>query len=278
MKVYEIINQQILDKLEAGVVPWNKPWTGGSRPMNIISKKAYNGINVWVLSFSEFSSPYWGTYQQWKGLGGCVAKGSKGTPVMFYKFLNSDDGDGVTRSIPLMRYYTVFNLEQVEGLPEDKIPGANVKPTEFEAIDACESVVASMPLRPEIKHLEQRAFYSPRLDYINMPKKETFKSSEGYYATLMHELAHSTGHSSRLARRDFESGGFGSEKYSKEELVAELASAYVCNHVGIDNMTIDNSASYIQSWLKALKNDKLMMIQASSAAQKAANWILNVKE
>lgn len=279
MKVYEIINKQILDKLEAGVVPWQKPWSGGGRPMNVISKKAYKGVNVWVLSYSEYSSPYWGTYQQWKSLGGCVAKGSKGLPVMFYKFLDSKDSEGNERSIPMMRYYTVFNLEQVENLPVEKIPGAMVKPTEFEAIEACEAVIENMPNRPEITFNGQRACYSPSLDTVNMPKKETFKDSESYYSTFFHELSHSTLHEKRLNRKGTMSlGAFGSEAYSMEELIAEMSSCYISNHCGITNKVIDNSASYIANWLKVLKNDKLMVIKASSNAQKVFDYIVGVKE
>lgn len=282
MKVYEIINKQILDKLEEGTVPWHKPWSGGSLPTNIISKKPYRGINVWVLSFTEFSSPYWGTFQQIKSLGGTVIKGSKGMPVMFYKFLQDtrvdDDGDVFTRQVPLMRYFTVFNIEQCEGIDPEKIPGATFKPGVFEVNDICESVVSSMPLCPEIKFKEQWAYYSPKLDYVNMPKKETFDNPGAYYSVLFHELGHSTGHKSRLARKDFDGNGFGTDKYSKEELVAEMTAAYLCNHCTIDNTTIDRSAAYISHWLEVLKNDKMMLIQAASAAQKAAEYILNKKE
>lgn len=275
IKVYEIITNKILEKLEKGTVPWHKPWVGGDRPMNLITKKPYRGINTFMLSMSDYKSPYWATYKQIVQLGGQVNKGEKGTPVIFWKFMDKeieeDDGSISMAHFPLMRYYTVFNLDQTTGLeshiPETKKLGKN------DAIKACENVVNHMPKRPEIVFDKQRACYHPKEDYVNMPKMETFDNSEAYYSTLFHELTHSTGHEKRLKRNL--NNFHGDELYSKEELIAEMGAAFLCGHCQIENKLIDNSASYIQSWLEALKNDKQMVIQAGGQAQKAADFILN---
>lgn len=275
MKVYEIITNRILEKLESGVIPWHKPWAGGESPKNLITKKEYRGINTFMLSCSGFSSPFWATYKQIVELGGQVNKGEKGWPVVFWKFIEKQDEDGDARQIPFMRYYTVFNVEQTVGIDEAKIPSLAIKYNKLEAIEICDKIVKSMPKRPKINHAEPRAYYSPVEDYVNMPKKETFEASEAYYSTLFHELTHSTGHERRLNRKIL--NGHGSELYSKEELVAEMGAAFLCGYCQIENKVIDNSASYIKSWLSRLKNDKQMVIQAAGQAQKATDFILNKK-
>lgn len=273
MKVADVITNRIIEKLEAGTVPWQKSWSGGSEwPKNLISKKEYRGVNALMLSMSGYDSPYWVTFKQCADLGGSIKKGEHGYPVLFYTWLNDKSDSENERKIPFMRFYKVWNLVQCEGINSDKVP-AVVERNENERLDVCEGVVASMKLCPEIKHMEQRAYYSPKLDYVNMPKMESFNSSEDYYSVLFHELVHSTGHDSRLKRKDFNEGVFGSESYSKEELVAELGAAFLCGYCGIDR-TIDNSASYIQSWIKRLKNDKTLIISASGQAQKAFDYIV----
>lgn len=274
MKVADVITNRIIEKLEAGTVPWQKSWSGGSEwPKNLISKKEYRGVNALMLNMGEYGSPYWVTFKQCSDLGGSIKKGEHGYPVLFYTWLNDKSDSENERKIPFMRFYKVWNLVQCEGINSDKVP-AVVERNENERLDVCEGVVASMKLCPEIKHMEQRAYYSPKLDYVNMPKMESFNSSEDYYSVLFHELVHSTGHDSRLKRKDFNESGFGSESYSKEELVAELGAAFLCGYCGIDVATIDNSASYIQSWIKRLKSDKTLIISASGQAQKAFDYII----
>ena len=174
-----------------------------------------------------------------------------------------------------MRYYRVFNLEQCEGIDEKRIP-KTVTSQEFHALTECEQTVNAMQNKPEIKFQEPRAYYNPAEDYVNMPKPNTFEKPEFYYSVLFHELGHSTGHEKRLARKKFnEWAPFGSEKYSKEELVAEMTAAFLCGYHKIDMQTLDNSAAYIQSWLRNLENDPKMVILAAAQAQKAADYILN---
>jgi len=274
MKVADVITNRIIDKLNEGVVPWQKSWSGGNEwPKNLVSKKGYRGVNALMLSMAGFGSPYWVTFKQCSDLGGTVTKGQHGMPVLFYTWLNDKSDHENERKIPFMRFYKVFNTEQCTGIDVAKIPTV-VARSENERLEACEAVIAGMKLRPEIKHSGSVASYSPTLDYVNMPKMETFNSSENYYSVLFHELTHSTGNAKRLARKEFEGNCFGSESYSKEELVAELGAAFLCSHCGIDNTTIDQSASYIQSWIKRLKNDKTLIISASGLAQKSTDFIL----
>lgn len=281
MKVYAIITDRIMEKLAQGCVPWHKPWAGNSEyPKNLITKKEYRGINVFILACAGFASPFWASYKQIKELGGNVNKGEKGWPVVFWKFMDEDDSEDNKKHIPLLRYYTVFNVDQTSGIDEKKIPESAAKYNEMEKLEQCEAVVLAMPQRPEITYNDQRAYYTPSKDRVNMPKMETFDGAEEYYSTLFHELTHSTGHESRLNRKGIISGiaAFGTKEYSKEELVAEMGAAFLCGHCQIDNKTIDNSAAYIKSWLKKLKDDPKMVILAAAQAQKAVDFILGIEK
>lgn len=280
MDIYQIINNKIIELLEQGAVPWRKPWNAQSNyPCNLISKKNYRGINVFLLACQHYSCPWWLSYKQVQEKGGHVIKGAKSTPVIFWKWLDKADpetadcDDAQTGKIPLLRYYNVFNLEQTEGI---NIPEPEETHNELNSIAAAEEVIASMPLCPDIRHGGNRAYYSPTLDYIQLPNQHTFDTIEEYYNTCFHELAHATGHSNRLGRKSIlEPSYFGSHEYSKEELVAEMGAAFLSGHCCIENNTIINSAAYIQGWLKSLKNDKTLLVLAAAQAQKAADYILN---
>jgi antirestriction protein ArdC len=275
MNVYEIITSRIIEKLEAGTAPWLKPWTGGEMPKNLTTGKTYRGANLFLLNMMNFSSPYWLTFRQCKERGGHVKPGEKATPIVFWNISKREDEDGEEREIPLLRYYNVFNVEQCEGLQVDAIAA---EPQHFSPLTECERIINDMPNSPEIRHNEPRAYYVPAKDYVNMPKAETFHSSEEYYSTLFHELTHATGHSSRLNRKGLTVNAFGSSEYGKEELVAEMGAAFLCGSTRIENRVIDNSAAYVAGWLKAIKGDKKIFITAAAAAQKAADYILNIKE
>jgi len=284
---YQIITDRIMSLLEQGVVPWHKPWTGGGMalpknfPKNFKSRKEYRGINIWTLAATSmmrgYTSRYWLTFKQAKDAGGHVKKGEKATPVCYFQWIVKEDDDGNKKRIPLLRWFSVFNLDQCEDVkrPDDDISLEPVETPEFSPIEVCEQVAKAMPNAPKVRFDEQRAFYSPVLDYINMPKPETFESPEEYYSTLFHEQGHSTGHTSRVGRKGVEEATyFGSESYSKEELVAEMTAAFLCGHCGIENKTIDNSASYLQNWLSKLADDKRLIVHAAAAAQKATDYIL----
>ena len=262
--------------LEAGVAPWNRPWRGAAnQPKNLMSGKDYRGINVFLLGCTGYTSPYFLTYNQASKVGAHVRKGEKGYPVIFWKFGErevQDAGETVTKSSVLCRYYTVFNVAQVDGLdvPQDMlepIPPSN-------PIAECEQLLAGYVGRPEVRHGSSGAWYSPRFDVVDMPERALFISPEAYYSTLFHELAHSTGHSKRLDRATLvDAGRFGDANYSKEELVAEMSAAYLCGLAGIENQTINESASYLQGWLSRLRNDARLLISAASQAQKAVDYM-----
>lgn len=281
--VYEIITDRIIEQLEKGVVPWHKPWiSDGTEMQNLVSKKPYRGINVFLLASRGYASPYWISFKQCKDLGGHIKAGEKSTPVIFWKqskYVKEDETTGAQEEKTgwILRYYNVFNLEQAEDINPDKLPEPPPE-RDFDPIAECETVVKHMPKLPDLRHGESRAYYSPAKDLVNMPKRGLFDTAETYYATLFHELTHSTGHPSRLARAGVSGCGdwsaFGTAPYAKEELVAEMGSAFVCGHVGISPCILDNSAAYIASWLKRLRNDKQVLIVAAGQAQKAADFIL----
>jgi antirestriction protein ArdC len=282
------MDRRIIGALEAGVIPWRKEWDAAASdrlPVNAHSGKPYRGINVLTLWSEQVAKGYtshkWLTYKQAQEMGGNVRKGERSTPVVFWKFDRKANKDGELESFAFARYYNVFNVAQCDGLPVDApaVPADRV----FTPVESAEIIAArylDSANAPRLRHGGARAFYTRQLDYVQMPERETFRSSEGYYSTLFHELAHSTGHSSRLDRfRDgAESSAFGSEDYSKEELTAEMAAAFLCAESEILNeATFNNSVAYIQGWLKALKNDKGMVVSAAQRAQRASDYIMDRK-
>ncbi len=274
--VYDIITEEILAIMDQGVIPWHKPWTTRGAHRNLVSGRQYRGINVFLLACSGFTSPWWLTFNQARQKGGSVRKGEKGRRVVFWKWLvsRSEDpatGEQVEKQVPMLRYYTVFNLEQVQGVPAPQEPEQkNLTP-----IAGAAAIVAGMPSAPSFID-GSRAAYSPGQDQVTMPDFQNFLSSEEYYSTLFHELAHSTGHKSRLNRKEItENNFFGSHEYSKEELVAEMAAVFLCSEAGILPATIENSAAYLQSWAAKFKENRKMVVCAAASAQKAADFILD---
>jgi antirestriction protein ArdC len=273
--VYEIITNQILAELEKGEVPWRKPWQS-LPPANLITKKPYRGINVFLLGFAGYGSQLWLTFNQAKQLGGNVRKGEHGTKIIFWKCktreTESADGEIEERRSAFLRYYTVFNLEQTEGLS-----ALLTLPPAF-PIESAEEIVKEMPNPPAFEQ-DLRAAYIPSKDAVTMPSRAAFLSQAEYYSTLFHELTHSTGHAKRLGREGIEKlQPFGSEDYSKEELVAEMGSAMLCGAAGIEQATIGNSAAYLRGWINRLKADSRLVIAAARAAQEAADYIRGESE
>ena len=278
--VYQMLTDKIISKLEQGEIPWKKPWKSVQfgYPKNMISKKIYKGANFFNTLLEDRETPLWVTFKQAQQLGGKVKKGENGTSIVYFQFLDKIDDDGKSYVIPLVKRSTVFNLEQCEGIEnpfQEKIDSLN-RPSAFNNIESCEELVKSfMDKVPTIEnHHDGRAYYMPSADIISMPKKIRFHSEQGYYATLFHEMAHSTGHQDRLARPGIiDRVEKGSQKYAKEELVAELTSAFLCSKAGIENDVIDNNAAYIQNWLGALKNDKMLVYDAMKEAFKAIEYL-----
>lgn len=276
--VYQVITDRIVSLLEQGTIPWQKPWQAGEQsPQNLLSRKAYRGINVFLLNSMRYSSPFWLTFKQAQELGGNIKRGEKACPVVFWKWLDVDnDKTGKKDRVPMLRYYSVFNVAQCEGVT---VPELAPTSREHSAIQAAESIVAAMPKRPEIKTGLAQAFYSPGTDFVGMPAIDQFKTAEDYYSVLFHELTHSTGHQTRLNRKGVAGtegnwSAFGSNPYAKEELVAEMGAAFLCGEIGIVERTIDNSAAYVAAWLKRLQDDAKLVVQAAAQAQKAADFIL----
>ena len=284
MDVYSIVTEKIMTALEAGTIPWRKPWADGGVPRNLISKKPYRGINYFLLGASKYVSPYWLTYKQAEELGGFVRKGEQSTLIVFWKVEARKDPEaqeGETSSKDgsrfILRYYRVFNLEQCE-IPADKLAKLpKIETRENQPIESCARIVDEMPSRPALTHEGRQASYSSLTDSVTLPPMNLFGSPEEYYATAFHELSHSTGHKSRLNRDTItESSSFGSTVYSKEELVAEMGAAFLCAEAGISASVIENQAAYVAGWLKKLRDDRRLVVMAAAQAQKAADFILTV--
>ncbi|MBI5805830.1 DUF1738 domain-containing protein [candidate division TA06 bacterium] len=269
--VAAIVTDQILEAMEKGVIPWQKPWKT-HLPMNMVSRRRYHGINLLILSLSEYSSPFYLTFNQVTELGGTVKPGSKAMRIVYWRLLEHINAQsGEITEVPMMRYYCVFNQEQTLGIAADEIPqiGSEINP-----IEACEEVFNSMPNKPGLIG-SREAYYDRNEDLIGMPAREWFDSPEEYYSTLWHEAIHSTGHQKRLNRDNSYDKAKFREAYSNEELIAELGSSFLCAYAGISPLTIQNQAGYIDYWCKRLKGDRRLIIFAASAAQKAANYIMN---
>jgi len=280
--IYEAITDRFIEQLKRGTVPWQKPWT--SCVQNVISRKPYRGINAVLLGMSDRTSPFWLTYKQASDLGGHIRKGEKSLPVVYYKILEKRDDagkpmlreDGRPDRIPLIQWANVFNLDQTEGIEAPRIETA---PSIGEPLEKAEAIIKNAKLCP-IHHVGFAALYSPQDDVIRMPAPSTFRSQESYFQTLFHEATHSTGHQSRLNREGItKTIKFGSERYSREELIAELGSAFLANEAGILNkVQFENSAAYLSSWIEKLENDPRMIVSAASHAQRSTDFILGIEQ
>lgn len=285
--IYSAITERIIAELEQGIIPWLKPWTGTSNgPIKHTTGKPYSLLNQFLLGKpGEYI-----TYRQAQAEGGQVRKGEHGKIVVFWKFLQTEKRDEnnaivrdesgmpVAKIVPILKYYTVFHIDQCEGVkPKWEKPEElhDVQP-----VEKAQTVLDGYLTRESIKLVNEkgdRAFYRPATDEIHLPLMEQFEDAAGYYDTAFHEATHSTGHPKRLNRISLDSStaAFGSEDYSKEELVAEIGACGIMHQLGIETeKTFRNNAAYIQSWLKALRNDKKMIVAASGKAEQAIAMIL----
>lgn len=279
-EVYAVVNDRVLKALDKGIVPWQKPWTTGANmnyPRNLQSGKFYRGINVFLLGMQEYSDPRWTTFAAAKKMGGKVIKGEHSTLVTLMKRIQVKDPDAPNgkRTIPLLRYYRVFNVEQVIW-PEGTIkPLATDEPTEdFDPIGAGEDALqryVDSDSELSLRWGGNRASYTPALHLINLPDRESFRSPEGFYATAFHECAHST---SRPLKRKLDAT-FGSTPYAKEELIAEMAAAFVCGFLSIQ-VDYEQTAAYIANWKRAIQDDPKILVSSAGAAQRASDCILGI--
>ncbi|MBL27258.1 MAG: antirestriction protein [Rhodospirillaceae bacterium] len=282
--IYQRVTDRIISDLEQGVRPWLKPWNAEhaagriTRPLRA-NGQPYNGINVLMLWASAvergFAAPIWITYRQAAELGAHVRKGEKGSPVVYASTItrteaNEKTGEEEDRDIPFMKGYTVFNVEQIEGLPVHFHVPAEPRLDPVQRIDHAEAFFAATGA--DIRHGGNQAYYTVTHDYVQMPPFETFVDAERYYETLGHETIHWTRHPSRL-ERDFGRKRFGDEGYAMEELVAELGAAFLAADLDLTPEPREDHAAYIGSWLKVLKNDKRAIFTAASHAQRAADYL-----
>lgn len=292
--VYQIVTDQIVEMLEAGTAPWHKPWRNAAGvstfPRSLSTGKPYRGINPFLLQVTAisrgYSSCWWGTYEQIQERGGQVRRGEQHTKVVFWtryvrkaQVPGEEDREGF-----VLRYFRVFNADQADGLTLPKVPG---RPSpdelesapEFDPIAACEeSIAAYFETGPRVIYGGNSATYDRVSDVIRMPPRESFDSPERYYGALFHEATHSTGHEDRLKRPDLLTfHKFGDPNYSREELVAEMGAAFLAGITGIDAVTLPSSASYLASWIRALKGDSKLVVTAAAQAQRATDLILGVK-
>lgn len=269
--IYQMVTDRIIEKLEKGTVPWRKPFQS-AQAVNWKTQKPYRGINTLLLEPGEYA-----TFKQIKEAGGKVKNGEKAQPVIFWKWLEVDDEESETfkKKIPFMRYYNVFEINtQVEGLKSKR---KELKEYQHNPIKEAEKIIEGYQ-EPRYTNYRGSAYYRPADDIVNVPPMSDFEKIHDYYATMFHEIIHSTGHATRLNREGITAvATFGSETYSQEELVAEIGASMLCSITGIWNKTIENNAAYIQSWLRVLKNDKTFIVKASQKAQKAIDYILGIK-
>jgi antirestriction protein ArdC len=268
--LYQQVTDKIIAELESGTIPsWVKNWSGeAGADCNVISKKTYSGINTIILGMSGFKSPYWGTYKQWLSIGAKINKDqfSNYQSIVFYapvKTAKKQDNEDIQQVYKLMRYFRVYNAEQVSGFEAPAMPAPKV----FNDVASIEALTVKSGA--QLQFGGDRAYYSPSQDYIAMPHKTQFNSEASYYATLLHELSHWSGHKSRLDR-DL-SGRFGNEAYAAEELIAELSAAFLCARYSITGEL--RHSSYIASWLRVLKNDNKAIFKAAALAQKSADYL-----
>ena len=291
-EIHAEIADKFIEMLEAGVVPWRKPWTVLGEPANLISGKPYRGINPIILGLCPYNSPYWLTYKQAQELGGHVKKGEKSTMIVFFKRIGIEDkeqtdkeGNPLKKFIPLLKCIRVFNVEQCENLKHKRLDEYEAKVEEFKnrakndqgVIEQAEAIIKTMPNCPPIVEIGDRAFYQPSTDSITMPPKHLFEELVEFYQTLFHEMIHSTGHEKRLSREGVTNlSFFGSHRYGKEELIAELGASMLSHEAGIVNeKMIENSAAYLGSWIKTIREDPSIIIGAASKAQAAVDYVLD---
>ena len=271
MDIYQTITDRMIAEMKQGIIPWKKPWMAAGAAISHTTGKAYSILNQMLLGRAgEYL-----TFKQVQAEGGYVRKGEKAHMIVFWTWLDKEDEEtGETKQVPFLKYYNVFHIDQCEGISakhEAKMPEV------VEADAEAESIIADYVKREGVT-MENRegneAFYQPALDRIILPLMKQFKETAEYYSTAFHEMVHSTGHMKRLNRLDAPAH-FGSEDYSKEELIAEIGASALNHHCGLETpSSFRNSAAYIQNWLSVLKNDKRFIVSAAGKAEKAVQLIL----
>ena len=272
MDIYKEVTDRIIAQMENGIIPWRKPWIASNQAVSHVTGKAYSLLNQMMLG----RAGEYVTFKQCQQEGGKVKKGEKASMVVFWKWVETEDEEThEKKEVPFLRYYNVFHIDQCEGL---KARYAETLPATADPNENAEGFINDYLFRSGVKLTHEsgdRAYYQPAFDRVVLPCMEQFKETAEYYSTAFHELTHSTGHESRLNRLD-RTAFFGTEAYSKEELIAEIGAAALVNHAGLEtDASFQNSTAYVQNWLNVLKGDKRFIISAAGKAEKAVNLILN---
>ncbi|PJG84824.1 ArdC family protein [Conservatibacter flavescens] len=298
--LYQDVTNRIIEALEAGTAPWLKPWKNSSSfglnlPKNAVSNRLYSGVNILLLWLSADKNGYkqskWITARAANELGGHVRKGEKATLVVSYRptereklddngnVIIDENGNPEMEKIAFLNKHYVFNIEQCEKLPAEMYDSVPISPPETEAEQYTEyndirTILKGMELNVNIRP-SNRAYYCSNSDTVTMPEKKQFNTMNDFYSTLLHEIVHATGHKKRLDRVGISSGKsrFGNKIYAFEELIAEMGSAFLCAHIGFN--TVPQNASYIDSWIKVLKEDKRAIFKAAGKARNACDYMLD---
>lgn len=283
--IYQVVTDRILAQMEQGIIPWHKPWTtlGEGGAINYVTRRPYSFLNQMLLGLSG----EWLTFKQAKSCGGNIKQGEKASVVVYYQMVEkkeiNDKGEEEIKSYPVLKYYHVFHISQCEGI-ESKMQTEDADTT-LQPQEKAENIIFGYVSRKDApKYINNQpsdqAYYQPSTDTVVVPMLSQYNNVNEYYSTNFHELIHSTGHKSRLDRLTTgKASAFGGEDYSREELVAEIGSAMLCNLAGIDcDKAFKNSVAYIQGWSKHLAHDPKAIVIASAKAEKAAKYILNETE
>ena len=271
MDIYAAVTDRIIAQMEQGIIPWHKPWIASGCAISRSTGKPYSLLNQMLLGRSgEYI-----TFKQCQQEGGKVKKGQKASMVVFWKWMDvKDEETEEVKHFPFLRYFSVFHIDQCEGLTPKYAP---IMPDTASADQNADQIINSYVQRSGVKLMHQdgdRAFYQPATDSVTLPNRKQFKATAEYYSTAFHELTHSTGHKSRLDRLE-RTAFFGSEAYSKEELIAEIGAAALVKRAGLEtSASFCNSTAYLQNWLQVLKNDKRFIVSAAGKAEKAVDLIL----
>ena len=279
--IYSEITNKVIELMKTEGMNWTKPWSTNlletGSPINIVTNNHYQGINVFNLAMDSalagYNSNIWGTFKQWSDKGYKIKKGAKSSIIVFFKQITKEDKNDADNiiSFPVLKYFAVFNACQIVDFD---IPASPIEKPSIDLDAACDIFFTNTKSR--LKLGGDKAYYSPSLDYIRLPNVKDFKTTQGYYNTLFHELGHWTGNANRLDRKFGHS--FGNQDYAFEELIAELASTYICAQLGLEKTPCPNHAKYLAGWLTKLKTDKRAFFKAAAQAQKAADYMNSLQD
>ena len=268
--VHTIFNDKLMEYLKKGIVPWHVDWRKAGIPTNLLTRNPYRGINVMLLAALGYERNLFLTEKQLKEIDGAIKPGERPNIVVYWNN-QKKEGETETSTEPRMRFYTLYNVSQCVGISLEMMESAEVHP-----IEMCAEIVERMPHQPTIRHKEAAAYYDPTVDVVNIPKQGTFKNDADYYAALLHQLVHSTGHHTRLDRMGLvQMPEFGCSPFTMEELVAEIATSYLLSYVGAEAVFYPTS-DYLTGWLEKFQGDRYFIFNAASLAQKAVDFIFDI--